>query len=153
MKDRLEGIRRVGARIRGLSREAVQSLARSGRLGRPAGAPPSAPTRSRTELRLDARCRTRLRSAKVLDAANGFLCEAIVHDRSAGGLRLSLIRNVGLPGRFGVHDDETGEVFTVTAAWRRGQTLGVRFLHKGTTIPVKPSDQLATGGRYYAVRD
>ena len=164
MNDRLEGVRHAGADARepgagngrGLSREAALSLARSGQIAyrvldgsSPA---PAAPGRG-SELRLDARRRTRLRSAKVLDAANAFVCEAIIQDRSVAGLRLLLARNVGLPGRFGVHDDETGEVLTVTAAWRRGQSLGVRVLQRGPTAPLKPSERLALGGRYYGIRD
>lgn len=90
---------------------------------------------------------------RPLDAANAFVCEAMIQDRSAAGLRLLLSRNVGLPGHFGVHDDETGEVLTVTAAWRRGQTLGVRVLKREPAAPLKRSDRLALGGRYYGVRD
>ena len=164
MNDRLEGVRHAGADARepgagngrGLSREAALSLARSGQIAyrvldgsSPA---PAAPGRG-SELRLDARRRTRLRSAKVLDAANRFVCDAIIQDRSAAGLRLLLARNVGLPSRFGVHDDETGEVLTVTAAWRRGQTLGVRVLQRGPATPLKESERLALGGRYYGIRD
>jgi len=163
MNDRLDGIRLEDASLResdvrngrGLSREAALSLARSGRVSyRVVDAPsvtPAAAARG-SELRVDARRRTRLRSAKVLDAANAFVCDAMIQDRSFAGLRLLLARNVGLPGRFGVHDDETGEVLTVTAAWRRGQTLGVRVLSREPAAPLKPSDRLALGGRYYAVR-
>jgi hypothetical protein len=61
--------------------------------------------------------------------------------------------NSPAPGRFGVHDDETGEVLTVNAAWRRGQTLGVRVLKREPAAPLKRSDRLALGGRYYGVRD
>jgi hypothetical protein len=164
MNDRLDGVKLAGAGVRelgdrngrGLSREAALSLARSGRVAYrvidPSGAAPSAALRG-SELRGDARRRTRLRSAKVLDAANAFVCEAMIQDRSAAGLRLLLSRNVGLPGRFGVHDDETGEVLTATAAWRRGQTLGVRVLKREPAAPLKRSDRLALGGRYYGVRD
>jgi hypothetical protein len=162
MIDRFDGVRlgeaafgERGARADGgLSREAASSLAGRGQIAyrvveRPRTAPAAAGLGS--ELRLDLRRRTRLRSAKVLDADNAFLCDAVIQDRSAAGLRLLLARNIGLPGRFGVHDDETGEVLTVTAAWRRGQTLGVRVLLRGPAAPLKRSDQLALRGRYYAV--
>jgi hypothetical protein len=156
--NRLEGGRPAGAGVRapdarsgrGLSRAAALSLA-GGACRADEASSAGGADRGR-ELRADARRRTRLRSAKVLDAANAFVCEAIIQDRSAAGLRLLLARNVGLPGRFGVHDDETGEVLTVTAAWRRGQTLGVRVLQRGPVAPLKPSDRLALGGRYYGVR-
>jgi hypothetical protein len=163
VSDELDGVRLagVGLPVRGLrnlgalSREAVMSLARRGQVAyhviEPANSTAPSPGRG-SDLRVDVRRRTRLRSAKVLDAANAFLCDATIQDRSAAGLRLLLARNIGLPGRFGVHDDETGEVLTVSTAWRRGQTLGVRILLRGPTAPLKPSDRLALGGRYYAVR-
>ncbi len=132
---------------RALSREAASALALRGQVAYRVIATTGG------EHRRDARRRTRLRSAKVLDAANGFLCEAVIHDRSSSGLRLLLARNVGLPPRFGVYDDETGEVVTVTAAWRRGQTLGARVVREGPITPLKPSQKLALGGRYYAMRD
>jgi hypothetical protein len=44
-------------------------------------------------------------------------------------------------------------VLTVNAAWRRGQTLGVRVLKREPAAPLKRSDRLALGGRYYGVRD
>jgi hypothetical protein len=156
MSETLDGVRadvpgpgKAAGGPRGLSREAAAALARRGQVAyrviETAGAG--------VEHRRDARRRTRLRSAKVLDAANGFVCEAIIHYRSPSGLRLLLARNVGLPARFGVYDDETGEVVTATAAWRRGQTLGVRVLREAPILPLRPSQKLALSGRYYAVRD
>jgi hypothetical protein len=105
------------------------------------------------EARRGERLRTRLRSAKILDAANGFVCEALMLDRSAGGMRLLLARNIGLPARFAVHDDLSGEIVTVAMAWRRERTLGARILTPGPIAPIKRSDRLALRGRYYAVRD
>jgi hypothetical protein len=88
----------------------------------------------------------------VLDAGNAFVCDAVIQDRSAAGLRLLLARNVGLPVRFGVHDDETGEVLMVAAAWRRGQALGVRVLQREPAAPLKLSQRLALSGRYYGIK-
>jgi hypothetical protein len=105
------------------------------------------------ESRTDVRRRTRLRSAKILDGANAFLCEALIQDRSAGGLRLALARNIGLPVRFGVHDDITGEIVIVATVWRRGLTLGGRVLQRGPAAPLKPSERFALRGRYYGVPD
>lgn len=103
--------------------------------------------------RTQSRRRTRLQAAKLIDCANMFLVEALVRNRSVGGLCLLLVRNVGLPLRFGVHDDATGEIVTVAAAWRRGQTVGVRILGRGPARPLKRSDRLALSGRYYAIPD
>ena len=104
------------------------------------------------ELRLAGRRRTRLRSAKILDAANAFVCDCLIYDRSATGLRLTLARDVGLPKQFQVHDDDSGVVESVATAWRRGATLGVRFCGYGAST-LTPSERTALRGRYYAVRD
>jgi len=112
-----------------------------------------APPRQGMNLRALARWRTRLRSAKLIDADNAFLCEALVQDLSAGGMRLRLARNIGLPPRFGVYDDDSGALFTVTQAWRRGLAVGVRIHGGGPPSPMKRNDRTALGGRYYAVRD
>ena len=133
---------------RGLTRAALPSLAGIGPIGSRAVGSGAG---HGTELRVHARRRTRLRSAKVLDASNAFMCDAVIQDRSAARLRLLLARNVGLPSRFGVHDDETGEVMTVAAAWRRGRTLGVRVLQREPAAPLKLSQRLALSGRYYGI--
>src|SRR5271170_7604961 len=62
------------------------------------------------EKRASSREQTRLRSAKLLDAAYRFLCECRICDHSRHGLRLALGRNIRLPRRMAVHIDETGEV-------------------------------------------
>jgi len=105
----------------------------------------------RVEARGAARRRTRLQSAKILDAAGVFLCEATIQDLSASGLRVLLARNLGLPSRLGVHVDLTGEFLTATVAWRRERVAGLRVLARGAPAPLKRSDALALKGRYYAV--
>ena len=110
-------------------------------------------TDGRPDHRAAGRRRTRLRSAKILDAANAFVCECLVHDRSASGLRLSLARNMGLPPYFRVYDDESGAVDTVETVWRRGAVLGVRYSQALAAAPIKPSDRSALRGLFYAVPD
>ena len=105
----------------------------------------------RSEARAAARRRTHLQSAKILDGAGAFLTEAIVQDVSALGLRLMLARNCGLPARFGVHVDLTGEVLTAALAWRRDRVIGVRVIACAPPAPLKRSDRAALKGRYYAV--
>ncbi len=106
----------------------------------------------RVEARGSARRRTRLQSAKILDSAGAFLCEAAIADVSACGLRVRLARNCGLPARLGVHIDLTGEILTALVAWRRERVAGLRVLAHVSPAPLKPSDQMALRGRYYAVR-
>ena len=105
----------------------------------------------RVEARGAARQLARLQSAKILDASGAFLCEATIKDHSAAGLRLLLARNCGLPGRFGVHLDLTGEILTATQAWRRDRLVGIRILSLGPPAPLKTSERTALSGRYYAV--
>jgi hypothetical protein len=157
MSDLLEGVR---SSFRRDDRALARALARHGQVAyvvldslretpRPETPRPNAAGR---ELRLARRRRTRMRSAKILDAANAFVCDCLIYDRSATGLRLTLAREVGLPPQFQIHDDETGAVEPVAAVWRRGATLGVRFCGYGAAT-LKPSERAALRGRYYAVRD
>jgi hypothetical protein len=106
----------------------------------------------RVEARGGPRRRTRLQSAKILDAAGGFLCEATVQDASEHGLRLALARNCGLPAQFGVHLDLTGEVLTAALAWRRDRVVGARVLAHQSPAPLRPSQRAALAGRYYGLR-
>ena len=106
----------------------------------------------RLEARGAARRRTHLQSAKILDASGAFLCDATVQDVSEQGLRLLLARACGLPARFGVHMDLTGEVLTATQAWRRNRLVGARVLTHAPPAPLSPSARAALKGRYYAVR-
>ncbi len=130
---------------RGLSAEAAAELVRQGHA--------LYDETSRGDGRSAHRLRTRLRSAKIIDSANAFLCEAMLQDMSAGGMRLLLHRNIGLPPRFGVHDDGSEEILTVSLAWRRGQTVGVRIHSRNAPRPIKPVARAALSGRYYGIRD
>ena len=157
MSDLLEGVRSALPRD---DRALARVMARRGQVAyavfdpvrekpRPETPRPKATGR---ELRLAGRRRTRLRSAKILDGANAFFCDCLIHDRSATGLRLTLAHDVGLPLQFQIHDDETGAVESVATVWRRGATLGVRFCGYGAST-LKPTERAALRGRYYAVRD
>ena len=106
----------------------------------------------RVEARGEGRRRTRLQSAKILDASGAFLCEAAIQDISPTGLRLALARNCGLPGRFGVHLDLTGEVLTAALAWRRERVVGARVLSHQPPAPLSEVARAALAGRYYGVR-
>ena len=114
----------------------------------------SAPVEVATrEKRSSARRRLRLRSAKLIDVQNVFLCECLVRDQSAQGLCLKLLKNVGLPTRCHLYDDETGAIEVVTTMWRRDTLLGIRYCMSATPVALKESDRAALRGRYYAVPD
>ena len=151
MGDVLEGVREP---LRGGDPNQARALAQRGRVAYCVVEParePARPTEGR-ESRAAGRRRTRMRSGKVLDAGNAFVCECLIYDRSATGVRLLLGRDVGLPAQFRVHDDETGAIESVATVWRRGATLGARFSGYGSA-PLKPGDRAALGRRYYAMRD
>jgi len=105
----------------------------------------------RVEGRGATRRRAHLQSAKIFDGSGAFLCDATIKDHSASGLRLLLSRNCGLPARFGVHLDLTGEILTGTQAWRRERVIGIRILALGPPAPLKATDRTALAGRYYAI--
>jgi hypothetical protein len=151
MGEILEGVREP---FRSGDPNQARALAQRGRVAYCVVEPAREPKRpaSRRDSRAAGRRRTRMRSGKVLDGANGFLCECLIYDRSASGVRLLLGREVGLPAQFRLHDDETGQIESVATVWRRGATLGARFSGFGHAT-VKASERAALAGRYYAMRD
>jgi len=153
----LEGVR--GRHWHGppaLKRLMAKSLARRSLVTYEVVAPPAEEPAAEAppkEKRTSARRRLRLRSAKLLDVKNGFICECLVRDESAHGLCLKLMRNIGLPSRCHLYDDDSGAIHVVATMWRRGTLLGVRYCTGATPVAMKPSDRSALRGRYYAVAD
>jgi hypothetical protein len=112
-----------------------------------------AKTQRPSEKRAGARRRLRLHSAKLLDSQGAFICECLVRDQSKQGLCLKLMKNIGLPARCILYDDETRSLNAVMTVWRRDSLLGVRYCETVAPIAIKPSDRTALRGRYYAVLD
>ena len=150
----LDGVRsRTSFRIR---RQTAQSLATRGLVSYQVLEEPlraMTPTEAPKEKRSTARRRVRLRSGKLLDQHNRFICECLVRDQSARGLCLLLTKNIGLPARYLLHDDDTGSVEAVATMWRRGALLGVRYCSIPKPISLKASDRAALRGKYYAILD
>lgn len=69
----------------------------------------------------------RLNWGKALDRSDRFLCECLVVDRSAGGVRLRLARGVLPPTRFHLYDDNDAAVYAAQIIWRRGAEIGCRI--------------------------
>lgn len=102
------------------------------------------------EKRRDPRRRTRLRAGKILDRANRFLVEAAIIDRSCGGVRLRLARDVALPELFHFYDEESEAIFLTRIAWRRRHLIGAR---RGPLVAATLRQLIALRGRYYAMSD
>jgi hypothetical protein len=157
MATNLEGIRsRRWPAPSGLKRLMAKSLARQSLVSYQIVETPShdaSVVEKPTEKRSSARRRLRLRSAKLLDSRGAFICECLVRDQSAQGLCLMLMKNIGLPTRCALYDDETGSLNVVMTMWRRGFLLGVRYCLNAPPVSIKPSDRAALRGRYYAVSD
>ncbi|MGD0640346.1 MAG: hypothetical protein ABSC22_06325 [Roseiarcus sp.] len=153
MTDTLDGVRGQGRRD---DRKYARALARRGQVAYFV-VEPARNERPRDDGPRDHRAagrkRTRLRSAKILDSANKFVCDCLIHDRSASGLRLTLAQNLGLPAHFRVYEDESGEVDVVETVWRRGAVLGVRYSRALGMVSIKPSDRAALRGQFYAIPD
>src|SRR5208283_1941402 len=107
------------------------------------------PTPFSGEKRRARRRRTRLRSGKILDRRNLFLIEASIVDRSAGGLRLRLAKDVAIPEIFHLYDDEAEIILVARIVWRRQALVGARIDPSG---PARASRrQIASlRGKFYA---
>jgi hypothetical protein len=148
----LNGIEPDDWRARGAARKLAASLLEHGQVacwvekavGEPEG-------KRGGDQRVEARECVRLRSAKVLDSAFRFMCECRICDRSRGGLRLALARDVPLPRRLVVHIDESAEVRWAKVVWRRGRLVGIRLYEQSPRI--KPCDRYALRARYYGILD
>ena len=98
------------------------------------------------------RRRTRLRSGKVLDRANGFLVETSILDRSACGLRLRLARDCELPEIFHLFDDESECIFALRVIWRRQTTVGAR-VRPGGPVQATRRQIIELRGKFYAIKE
>jgi len=136
-------------------REFAAALALRGEVAYWVGAPQDSQRESAwgRDMRGERRERLRLRSAKLLDAAYSFLCECRICDRSLNGLKVLLARNIGVPGCFAVHIDETCEIRRAGMVWRRGLMLGVRLYDAAPRNALTLSDRFALRERYYGVPD
>ena len=134
------------------ARRLVASLFERGEVSRRVGEAVGEPKRKRGgDHRAEEREQVLLRSAKVLDSAFRFVCECRICDRSRGGLRLALARDVPLPRRLAVHIDESAEVRWAKVVWRRGRLVGIRLYEQSPRI--KPCDRYALRARYYGILD
>jgi hypothetical protein len=102
------------------------------------------------EKRREQRRRTRLRAGKILDCFKRFLTDATILDRSCGGLRLRLPRDIELPDRFHFFDEEIESIYLVRIAWRTRLVLGVR---RGRYVAATPRQIASLRGKFYAIKD
>ena len=146
-----------GVRIRGAvsPRQSKLLLASAGKVAYRVVEPQQRNSRPNTlnEKRTGARRRSHLRSAKILDEANEFVCECQIVDRSASGCRLKLARNVGVAKSFRLFDDETSEIFIFSLVWRRDCVIGARRCGRVDSKFIKEATRVALKSKFYAIRD
>ena len=102
-----------------------------------------------SERRREARRPRRLRWGKTLDADDRFLTECLVVNRTIGGARLHLARNIVLPTRFQLFEDDAGVISGAEVVWRRAHEIGCRLAL--TPTPGKQSIVDRMRARYYAL--
>ena len=143
MKDTLEG---VFAADRRDDPDYLRKLARRGQVSYSvveSEPRPQATVNGRPDNRGAGRRRTRLRSGKILDQANGFFATASFTTVRRLGCGWPCRAASELPPHFHVHDDETGAIDVVETVWRRGAIVGVRY--KPASGPVSAQTERALG--------
>lgn len=79
------------------------------------------------EKRQHPRRRTRLRSGKVADLTDKFLCECMIFDVSDGGAGLLVPADLELPDEVLLFDDLDKTIAVARLVWRKGEQLGAAF--------------------------
>lgn len=100
------------------------------------------------ERRRAPRRRTRLRSAKIIDARGRFITDCLVQDLSATGVRLRLPEAFSLPATFQIYDDQSELLHNAVLSWQRAGEAGVRF----ETVADQPRDHVVAADmrrKYY----
>lgn len=101
------------------------------------------------ERRREQRRAMRLKWGKTLDAADRFLCECVISNRNSGGACLRLARNITLPQKFQLFEDDKGELFDAQVVWRRGAEIGCRLSRTPTQDKARVVRRMRE--RYYAL--
>ncbi|RIY02152.1 hypothetical protein D3218_07620 [Aureimonas flava] len=105
----------------------------------------------RADRRGAARRTTRLRPGKLLGAADGFLCDCAVVDRSARGARIRAFAPVDrvLPEVLTLYDEAETRRWTARIVWARGAELGLAIEAGGERVSDAERHRIA--GLFYAV--
>lgn len=101
------------------------------------------------ERRREMRRVARLRWGKALDCADRFLSDCLVSDRTRGGARLKLARDVGVPQTFLLFEDDGGALSLARVVWRRGREIGCRLSEAPRGDRERVSQRMRN--RYYAL--
>jgi len=92
---------------------------------------------------------THLKWGKALDCADRFLCECVMCNRTTGGACLRLARNIVLPTKFQLFDDDSGAIFDAQVVWRRGGEIGCRLSLSPNSDKTRLARRMRQ--RYYAL--
>ena len=157
----LEGIKRndwrtrpgaAGERGAALA-ERGAALAERGEIAYRVGAPEGEPEQNRcADERADALGRTRLRVAKLLDAALRSVCEHEICGRSLTRIRIALARDTSPPRRRAAPIDKSGDTHGAKVVRRRELVVGVRLQDRTSAHTIKPRDRFVLSELYYGLR-
>lgn len=95
---------------------------------------------SNTDHRRAPRNRSYLGAHIIINKTSTFSC--VIKSRSATGLGLKLGSTRGLPDRFWLLDDKSGEAYFCRVAWRKRDALGVEFVAHEAGDPPLPDKHL-----------
>lgn len=88
--------------------------------------------RKARDKRSEPRFRTHLRSGRIYDLQQRFICDCVIRDRSHNGARLLLPKNVKMPHNFICFlDEELNEFLRAEVRWRQDREIGILKLRLG----------------------
>jgi hypothetical protein len=95
--------------------------------------------RKNRDLRSEPRFRTHLRSGRIYDLQQRFICDCVIRDRSSHGARLLLPKNVTPPNMICFLDEELKEFLRAEVRWRQDREIGIFKLRLGDERWTRPA--------------
>ena len=99
------------------------------------------------------RRRTRLRSGKILDLANGFVIECQIYDRSEIGVRVRLLADIPRQSVIRLYEDDPERLRDARIVWRKDCELGLCFVRRPGARRISRTQLTCLRTRYYAMED
>ncbi len=100
--------------------------------------------RKTRDLRSEPRFRTHLRSGRIFDLQQRFICDCVIRDRSSNGARLLLPKNVTTPNLIVFLDEELKEFIRAEVRWRQDREIGIQKFRLGDERYTRPARAAAS---------